>query len=71
MGRFLFFLLLILLVYLAVKSFRRSAAGKKAKDGGERMVHCEHCGLYLPESEAVSADGRNYCSAEHQRIAGR
>lgn len=70
MGRLLFFLLLALLVYLAVKSFSRPAK-KQARRGTERMVHCEHCGLYLPESEAVRADGHTYCSAEHQRIAKR
>lgn len=31
-----------------------------------RMVRCAHCGLHLPESEAVrSADGRDFCSPAH------
>ena len=71
MGRLLFFLLLAFLVYLAVRGFSRPAGKKPPKGGSERMVHCEHCGLYLPESEAIRVEGRNFCSPEHQRIAKR
>lgn len=28
-------------------------------------IECAHCHVYFPESEAVSAGGRAYCSAEH------
>lgn len=31
------------------------------------MVRCAHCGLHVPEDEAVKADGRDYCSEEHAR----
>ncbi len=31
-----------------------------------RMVRCAHCGLHLPEAEALhGADGRDYCSPAH------
>jgi uncharacterized protein len=34
------------------------------------MVRCAHCGLHLPQSEALlDAAGRSFCSAAH-RIAG-
>lgn len=36
----------------------------------EKMVVCAHCGVHLPESEALSAAGKTYCSAAH-RDAGR
>jgi len=72
MGRLIFFLLLALVVYLAIRYLRRPARPPEAAKGaGEAMVHCEHCGLYLPRSEAVQAQGHNYCSAEHQRAAGK
>lgn len=73
MGRLIFFLLLALAVYLAIRFFRRPVVGSRpsSREGGEAMVHCEHCGLYLPRSEALQAQGHNYCSAEHQRAAGK
>jgi hypothetical protein len=33
---------------------------------GERMVACRHCGVYVPESEAIAADGGHFCSAAHR-----
>jgi uncharacterized protein len=34
------------------------------------MVRCAHCGLHLPQTEAVPDDaGRSYCSTAH-RAAG-
>jgi uncharacterized protein len=33
-----------------------------------KVVRCEHCGLHVPENEAVIADGRRYCSQEHARL---
>ena len=32
----------------------------------ERMVHCAHCGLHLPQTDAIAADGVFFCSKEHQ-----
>jgi uncharacterized protein len=72
MGRLIFFLLLALVVYLAIRYLLRSKRPPEAaRSAGEPMVHCEHCGLYLPRAEALQAEGRNYCSAEHQRAAGK
>lgn len=31
----------------------------------EGMVACAHCGVHVPESEAVRRDGRSYCSTAH------
>jgi uncharacterized protein len=30
------------------------------------MVHCERCGLHLPQTDAIAADGVFFCSKEHQ-----
>ena len=32
----------------------------------ERMVHCDRCGLHLPQTDAIAADGVFFCSKEHQ-----
>lgn len=29
------------------------------------MVRCAHCGVHLPQAEALSAGALHYCSAEH------
>ena len=69
MGRIAFFLLLALVVYLAIKMWRRAPPRRSAGEKTVAMLRCEHCGVYLPRSEAIQELGHNYCSAEHQRAA--
>ncbi len=33
--------------------------------GPEAMVQCQYCKVHLPQSEAISHDGRFYCSKDH------
>lgn len=35
----------------------------------ERMVTCAYCGVHLPESDALPADGRHYCHEAHRKAA--
>ncbi|MBL8435812.1 MAG: hypothetical protein JNL99_12865 [Zoogloea sp.] len=37
----------------------------------EQMVACAHCGLHVPESEAVRGGGSVYCCDEHRRLGPR
>jgi uncharacterized protein len=38
-----------------------------AQPGTEAMVRCAHCGVHLPQSEAiVNPAGRPFCSEEHR-----
>jgi len=46
------------------RSVTRSRAS--ARRGPEEMLTCAHCGVHLPRSEALVADGRAYCSAAHR-----
>ena len=39
---------------------------KPKKIRNEPMVRCEFCGIHIPKSRAVEADGRIYCSKKHQ-----
>lgn len=32
-----------------------------------KMVQCKHCGVYLPEQEAIRSRDNWYCSSEHSR----
>jgi uncharacterized protein len=76
MSRLLFWIALAILVVMAIRTKLRAAAPKTPMQGrrqdpreveSERMVHCAHCGVYFPASEAVSADGRDYCCPAHVR----
>jgi len=77
MSRVLFWILLALLVYFAVRAKLRAAARKQQMHvpprqqnapppaAIENMTSCAHCGLHFPASEALHADGRDYCSPAH------
>lgn len=45
----------------------REKAGKAVAT--ERIVECAHCGLNVPESEALQESGRFYCCDAH-RLSG-
>jgi len=64
--RTLLILIALAVVVLAVKrlfSPARPRADKQLKQG--KMVQCAHCGIYIPEPEAMTREGRYYCSQAH------
>lgn len=74
MRNLLLFFLLLLVVHFVRRWWQRSDApqergGEQAAPAEpERMVECAHCGLLVPESEAVSDGGRDFCSPEHAHL---
>lgn len=71
MGKFLLLLLVIVAAWWLAKGFRRKNAAKDAPEAApEQMVNCSHCGLYLPQHEAIHEGERFFCCAEHRRLAG-
>jgi uncharacterized protein len=76
MSRLLFWLALAVLVVWAIRSKLRSSgmmpprgSSRKAPPPAvETMTRCAHCGVYFPSSEAVRADGLDYCSPAHVRL---
>ena len=86
MSRLLFWLGLAILVLFAIRAkiadarrradqqaFRESAPPPQRPPPGvsEAMTSCAHCGLYFPASEAVHADGLDYCCPAHVRLPAR
>jgi uncharacterized protein len=81
MMRALFWIALVVLVVMAIRSKLRAAATRAASHdasarrtastppeiAAEPMSQCEFCGVYFPASEAVQAEGRDYCSPAHAR----
>lgn len=69
-------LVLFILLLMGVWYVRRLwAQGEKDASGArpetpprsERMCECRSCGVLVPESEGMVADGEFFCSAEHAR----
>lgn len=71
MSKILLLILAALAVWWLAKGFRRKGAAKDAPEAApEQMVNCSHCGVYLPQSEAIAEGGKYFCCAEHRRRAG-
>ena len=71
MSKLLLLILAVLAVWWLAKGFRRKDAARDAPEAAaEKMVTCGHCGLYLPQSEAIGEGDRFNCCAEHRRLAG-
>lgn len=82
MTRILFWIALIILVVMAVRAKLRGITPKRPGPGAtpgrppqagtaESMARCAHCGLHFPASEAVRADGLDYCSPAHVRLPAK
>jgi uncharacterized protein len=70
-------LILILIIgftiYALVRGYLRRLPKEDAKPqtgSGEDMVRCSRCGVHLPRSESLLADGKFYCSEEHRLGSG-
>lgn len=63
MLRIAFIALVIWIAMRLVRRFIRGREGDKSLEGYRgKMIACEVCGVYLPESDAVArADGRVSC----------
>ena len=63
-------LLFVVLVVVGWYLLRRVLAPRAPRERQfVPMVRCAHCGLHLPGSEAIAADGRHFCSQEHARLS--
>jgi uncharacterized protein len=77
MSRIVFWIALAILIVFAVRSKLRSMSAPPPDQArqpdpklgeGEPMACCAHCHVYFPASEAVRADGLDYCSPAHVRL---
>lgn len=75
MSKLLILILVGLALYLLIKGFGRRASTRKPKAdapaAGERMVSCAHCGVHMPQSDAISGDGIYFCGEAHRRLGAR
>jgi uncharacterized protein len=65
MSRLFLLIAIAAVVYLLVKSYRKSVPPQD-RSVAEDMVRCAHCGVHLPKSESIMAGGQFFCGAEHR-----
>ncbi len=67
--KYLLVLAVVLVVYALVRSKQRSIAPRARPPASvpppEEMVRCARCGVHLPHSAALHAEGRSYCCSAH------
>ncbi len=82
MGKLLFWIILGAAIYLGYRLFlvsqRRSeraaqqaARKREREEQGEPMRSCAHCGVHVPQSDAVAHGGQYFCSIAHRDEAAR
>ncbi|MCG6887627.1 MAG: hypothetical protein LJE74_10485 [Proteobacteria bacterium] len=66
--------IIVILAVLAYRLIKRWLAnqsrnsGAAGKDKIGQMVRCHHCGLHIPQDEALRADNHWYCNQEHRKL---
>lgn len=73
--RYLILFLLGLFVIWTLRRASEGAARRREAPPRERQIEamreCAHCGVHVPDSEAVRDGELYYCSAEHRRAGPR
>ena len=68
MSRLILIGVIVVLVYLLLKSFRGQRAQKEESSATPQdMVACDYCNVNLPKSESVALNGKYYCCEAHSR----
>ncbi|WP_456412558.1 PP0621 family protein [Thiolapillus sp.] len=65
--KIIFLLIAVLLIWWVLRTLRNSGGADTAKPKIKNMLSCSHCGLHVPEDEAVRHNNKVYCSKEHAR----
>lgn len=66
MSRLILLVIVVAVAYWLLRSFLKPAP-KGEQSTSEAMVQCAHCGVHLPQSGAISADGKYFCCEAHRR----
>ena len=70
MGKLIFLVLAVVIVWAMLKNYRKSLTRDHTPPAAapEDMVRCIHCGVHLPRSESHASAGKFFCSEEHLRL---
>ena len=58
-------IILVLIVMIAKRIWQKPRPPARRSQTNEQMVQCAHCGIYIPEREALQRAGHYYCSQAH------
>jgi len=53
--------------YKKIKQKQNTSIQPQRKTEPSTMVRCDHCGLYLPEQEALHSGKARYCCEAHKQ----
>jgi uncharacterized protein len=69
--KYLFWLLVIALAWWVFTRPRKADthASEQSAAPAQDMARCAHCGVHLPQDEAVRGEKGLYCSTEHRSAA--
>lgn len=67
MSRLIFLLAIVAVVYWILRSYRKQTPpGPSPHKTAEEMVRCVRCGVHLPKSESILANGEYFCCDAHR-----
>ncbi len=73
MGQLLRLIIILFGLWLVLQIIKRALASHEKrpprKPSIASMVACAHCGVHLPESEAIQKNGKHYCCEEHLKVS--
>lgn len=65
MSRLLLLFAIAGLVYLLLRSYRKSLP-EQDRTVVDDMVQCAQCGVHLPKGDSISAEGKYFCNPAHR-----
>ncbi|MBX9848279.1 MAG: hypothetical protein K2X64_03225 [Rhodocyclaceae bacterium] len=66
--KWLILFLIVWLVWRLTRKLRQPGPPPARPTASETMHACAHCGLNVPASEVLMADGHAYCSDAHRQL---
>ncbi len=67
MSRLLFILAIVGVIYVLLRRYRNNSLDQSPPPAQpQSMLRCKQCGVHVPSSEAVLANGENFCCAAHR-----
>ncbi len=65
MRTLLIIIVLALIVVIAKRLWQTPPPSKKSSREAGKIVQCAHCGIFIPEQEALTRGEHCYCSQAH------
>ena len=73
MGQLLRIIIILIGLWLVLQIIKRARIARQNPAPGPppvaKMVSCDHCGVHVPESEAIRNNDKLYCCEEHRKAA--